>query len=111
MEEAIGLLLLLLTFGKSRNGGADGGELFEQSGREWGWPYAVEHMAGGGYLATVVTDAAGTEHERRFYGADEASHGRPVFDVAVTYAQEYARGLGLSPEPIPWPAHWTPEGE
>lgn len=106
----MGLLLLLLTLGKSRNG-ASGDHLFEQTGREWGWPYAVEHMAGGGYLATVVTDADGTEQEQRFYGADDTSHARPVFDAAVMWAQQHARGLGLAPVDVPWPAHWMPEGE
>ena len=101
------ILILLLLFAVGGKGGGGHGPP-EAHGRTNGYPWQVEHMAGGGFAAVIVTDAAGTEHTKLEYGDGSMSEVQ-VFEAAVAYAEQYA-GAAPPVTGIPWPKHFNQDG-
>ena len=113
MGPAILILLLLFAVGGKGGGGKSGkgGSGFgpsEAHGRNNGYPWQVEHMAGGGYAAVIVTDPSGTEHTKLEYG-ETGSTDSQVFEAAVKYAEDWTAAAPPATG-IPWPKHFNQEG-
>ncbi len=113
MGPAILILLLLFAVGGKGGGGKSGkgGSGFgpsEAHGRNNGYPWQVEHMAGGGYAAVIVTDPSGTEHTKLEYG-ETGSTDSQIFEAAVKYAEDWTAAAPAATG-IPWPKHFNQEG-